>query len=61
MRKIGITAVQLGSSDVVDIRIGVDKTYVPAVNNGVSCDRGSSAWVFHAFIQPTTAPVPATH
>jgi hypothetical protein len=62
IRKAPVTAAQLGTSDVVDIRIGVDKTYVPAlITNGASRDpRELGVRVFHAFVQPRAGPVPAT-
>lgn len=54
IRKPGITAAQLGSADVVDIKISVDKTYVPAViTNGANRDpRELGVRVFHAYVQP---------
>jgi len=57
IRKPAITAAQLGSGDVVDIKIAVDKTYVPAViTNGANRDpRELGVRVFHAFIQPKPA------
>ena len=49
-----ISAAQLGTKDVVDIKIAVDKTFVPAViTNGASRDpRELGVRVFHAYIQP---------
>ena len=49
-----ITAAQLGTADVVDLKIAVDKTYVPAViTNGANRDpRELGVRVFHAYIQP---------
>src|SRR5581483_7050465 len=54
IRKPTITAAQLGNADVVDLKISVDKTYVPAVvTNGASRDpRELGVRVFHAYIQP---------
>ena len=54
IRKPIITAVQLGTADVVDLRISVDKSYVPAViTNGANRDpRELGVRVFHAYIQP---------
>jgi len=54
IRKPKITAAQLGSGDVVDVKISVDKTYVPAViTNGANRDpRELGVRVFHAYIQP---------
>jgi hypothetical protein len=57
IRKPVITAAQLGTGDVVDIRISVDKTYVPAViTNGANRDpRELGVRVFHAYVQPKTS------
>ncbi len=54
IRKPTITATQLGSGDVVDVKISVDKTYVPAViTNGANRDpRELGVRVFHAYVQP---------
>jgi len=54
IRKPVITAAQLGTADVVDLKIKVDKTYVPAVvTNGASRDpRELGVRVFHAYVQP---------
>jgi hypothetical protein len=54
IRKPAITAAQLGTADVVDLKIAVDKTYVPAViTNGASRDpRELGVRVFHAYVQP---------
>lgn len=54
IRKPTITAAQFGTADVVDLKITVDKTYVPAVvTNGASRDpRELGVRVFHAYIQP---------
>jgi hypothetical protein len=54
IRKPTITAAQLGTGDVVELKITVDKTYVPAVvTNGASRDpRELGVRVFHAYIQP---------
>ena len=56
IRKPRITAAQLGTGEVVEIRLSVDKTYVPAViTNGTSRDpRELGVRVFHAYIQPTS-------
>ena len=53
IRKPVITAAQLGTGDVVDIKISVDKTYVPAVvTNGANRDpRELGVRVFHAYVQ----------
>jgi hypothetical protein len=54
IRKPTITAAQLGTGDTVDLKIAVDKTYIPAViTNGANRDpRELGVRVFHAFIQP---------
>lgn len=54
IRKPVITAAQLGTADVVDVKISVDKSYVPAViTNGASRDpRELGVRVFHAYVQP---------
>ena len=53
IRKPTITAAQLGSGDVVDVKISVDKTYVPAViTRGANRDpRELGVRVFHAYVQ----------
>ena len=54
LRKIPITAAQLGSGEMAEIRISVDKTFVPAsipaANNKDPRELGIR--VFHAFVQP---------
>jgi len=53
MRKIPLKAAQLGSEDVAEIVISVDKTFVPAVVNSSSKDpRELGVRVFHAFVDP---------
>jgi hypothetical protein len=54
IRKPVITAAQFGTADTVDLKISVDKTYVPAViTNGANRDsRELGVRVFHAYIQP---------
>ena len=54
IRKPTITAAQLGTADVVDLKISVDKSYVPAViTNGANRDpRELGVRVFHAYVQP---------
>jgi hypothetical protein len=54
IRKPIITAAQLGTADVIDLKISVDKSYVPAVvTNGASRDpRELGVRVFHAYVQP---------
>jgi hypothetical protein len=51
LRKIPLTAAQLGSVDVAELVISVDKSYVPAVlNTGSKDPRELGIRVFHAFI-----------
>ena len=54
IRKPTITSAQLGTGDVVDLKISVDKSYVPAVvTSGKNRDpRELGVRVFHAYVQP---------
>jgi len=53
LRKIPLKAAQLGTDDVAELVISVDKTYVPAVVNSSSKDpRELGVRVFHAFVDP---------
>ena len=54
LHKIPVQAAQLGTADMAEIQISVDKTFVPAVlTNGASKDpRELGIRVFHAFIEP---------
>jgi hypothetical protein len=54
MRKIAMKAAQLGSADMTEVVISVDKTFVPAVvSGGKSTDpRDLGIRVFHAFVDP---------
>jgi hypothetical protein len=53
LRKIPLKAAQLGTDDVAEIIISVDKTYVPAVVTSSSKDpRELGVRVFHAFVDP---------
>jgi hypothetical protein len=53
IRKIPITSAQFGPEEVVVIRIGVDKTFVPAlVTPGSRDSRELGIRVFHAFVEP---------
>jgi hypothetical protein len=56
IRKTAITAAQLGTADVIDLKISVDKTYIPSVaTNGASRDpRELGVRVFHAYVQPVS-------
>ena len=53
VRKIPISADQLGAADMVELRFVVDKTFVPALEPGGSTGdtRELGARVFHAFVQ----------
>lgn len=54
LRKIPLAEVTLGSADMVELRIWVDKTFVPAlVDAAASKDpRELGVRVFHAFVEP---------
>lgn len=54
LRKIKLAAEQLGSVDMAELQISVDKTFVPAaVNPSASKDpRELGVRVFHAFVDP---------
>jgi hypothetical protein len=53
LRKVPLTAAQLGTGEVAELVIAVDKTYVPAVlNTGSKDPRELGVRVFHAFIDP---------
>lgn len=54
MRKVKLTAAQMGTADLAEIEISVDKTFVPAVvSAGASKDpRELGVRVFHAFVDP---------
>lgn len=54
LRKIPLTVAQLGTEDLVEVHITVDKTFVPALLNASSSKdpRELGVRVFHAFIQP---------
>lgn len=52
VQKIPISAAQLGSADMVELRFVADKTFVPALEGGAGGDtRELGARVFHAFVQ----------
>jgi hypothetical protein len=55
LRKISLSSEMLGSQDTVDLKIDVDKTFVPAVATpGASTDRRElGVRVFHAVVTPT--------
>ena len=54
LRKIPMTAAQLGSGEMAEIRISVDKTFVPALIPAANSKdpRELGIRVFHAFVQP---------
>lgn len=56
LHKIPLTAAQLGSADMVDLQIDVDKTFVPALLNAsfAKDPRELGVRVFHAFVQPNS-------
>jgi hypothetical protein len=54
VRKIGLSAAQLGSGDMVEIRLTANRTFVPALEPGTKNNdtRELGVRVFHAFVQP---------
>jgi hypothetical protein len=54
LKKVPISAAQLGPDEMVEIRIDVDKTFVPALMLAASTKdpRELGVRVFHAFVQP---------
>ena len=56
LRKIPITAAQFGATDVVELKLDVDKTFVPALLAASTNKdpRELGVRVFHAFIQPVS-------
>jgi hypothetical protein len=57
LKRIPITAAQLGTGDMTDLRIGVDKTFVPAkLPSGGKDQRELGIRVYHVFIEPKQAP-----
>jgi hypothetical protein len=54
VRKIGLSAAQLGSGEMVEIRLAADRTAVPALEPGTKSNdtRELGVRVFHAFVQP---------
>ncbi len=53
VRKLPITAAQLGTGEMVEMRLLADKTFVPALEPGATTSdpRELGARIFHAFIQ----------
>jgi hypothetical protein len=56
LKKIPISAAQFGSDEVVELKLDVDKTFVPALLAASSSKdpRELGVRVFHAFIQPVS-------
>ncbi len=53
LRRIPMTAAQLGAGEMADVRIEVDKTFVPALlPNGGSDRRDLGIRVYHVFVEP---------
>jgi hypothetical protein len=53
IRRIPVTAAQLGTSDPTDLRIEVDRTFVPAkLPNGGRDSRELGIRVYHTFVEP---------
>ena len=54
LRKIPVSAAQLGTNDMVELQISVDKTFVPALIPAANSKdpRELGIRVFHAFVQP---------
>jgi hypothetical protein len=53
LRRIAISAAQLGTADMAELRIDVDKTFVPAKVSGSGSDnRELGIRVYHTFVDP---------
>ena len=54
LKRIPLKAAQLGTDDMVELQISVDKTYVPALIQGINSKdpRELGVRVFHAFVDP---------
>jgi hypothetical protein len=54
LEKIPLTASQLGTADMVELQLDVDKTFVPALlpASSIKDPRELGVRVFHAFVQP---------
>ena len=54
LRRVPLTAAQLGGGNTVELRIGVDRTFVPASvpGSGSKDARELGVRVFHAFVEP---------
>src|SRR6266511_2233123 len=57
VRKIALSAAQLGSGDMVEVRLIPDSTFVPALQPGATSTdtRELGVRVFHAFVQPSSS------
>lgn len=56
VRKFAVTAAQMGDGDMVEIRLVVNRTFVPALDPALKSGdtRELGVRVFHAFIQPAS-------
>ena len=56
LRKLKMTAAQLGAEETVELRFLTDKTFVPAMQAGSTNrdPRELGIRIFHAFVEPTT-------
>jgi hypothetical protein len=54
LRKVAVSAAQLGPAEMVELHIGVDKTFVPALLPAANSKdpRELGVRVFHAFVEP---------
>jgi hypothetical protein len=54
VRKIAVTAAQLGTAEMVEIRLVANSTFVPALDPSAKSNdtRELGVRVFHAFVQP---------
>ena len=56
VRKFPLTAAQLGTGDMVEMRLVANRTFVPALEPGTKSNdtRELGVRVFHAFVQPAS-------
>ena len=54
LRKVALTAAQLGTGEMAELQIAVDRTYIPAQvsGSGSKDPRELGVRVFHAFVEP---------
>jgi hypothetical protein len=54
IRKVQVAAAQFGAADIVELKIGVDRTFVPALTPGSTSKdlRELGLRVFHVFVEP---------